>query len=147
MTWSWIAPNLLRDDNRQEYNRRVAGREHILARSGVAACVLATVEIVEIHIVLSALFDRPYGVEAEATADGVGDDPKPLSKLVDEAEGESPVANVRPDEEHPGNYRGLVLGCQQGRTAKAAFRRLGHALAHVEQMAGSGGDAPVKPGA
>ena len=72
--------------------QNISGSRHILARSGVAALVLAAAEIVQVHVVLSALFDRRFGVVAEATADGVGDDPKPLSELVDEAEGTSPMS-------------------------------------------------------
>ena len=48
------------------------------ARAGVAARVLATAEVVEVHVVLSAQRDGRGGVAAEAAADGVGDDPEAL---------------------------------------------------------------------
>ena len=53
-----------------------------LARAGVAARVLATAEVVEVHVVLSAQRDGRGGVAAEAAADGVGDDPEALPELV-----------------------------------------------------------------
>ena len=53
-----------------------------LARAGVAARVLATAEVVEVHVVLSAQRDGRGGVAAEAPADGVGDDPEALPELV-----------------------------------------------------------------
>ena len=48
---------------------------------------------------LSAQRDGRGGVAAEATADGVGDDPEALAELVHEAEGARAVPHVRPDQE------------------------------------------------
>ena len=63
------------------YERRAHASASLTARG------LAALEIVEIHVHLPGNFDRRARVAAaKATADGVGDDPKALAELVDEAE-------------------------------------------------------------
>ena len=89
-----------------------------------AASRLATLKIIEVHVHLSASFDRRLRVAAEATADGVGDDPKALAELVDEAKGELPVNNGGSGQEDSGHFRGLVLFGQQGGAGEAAPGRL-----------------------
>eukprot|EP00308_Calcidiscus_leptoporus_P026757 CAMPEP_0119361874 /NCGR_PEP_ID=MMETSP1334-20130426/9093_1 /TAXON_ID=127549 /ORGANISM="Calcidiscus leptoporus, Strain RCC1130" /LENGTH=133 /DNA_ID=CAMNT_0007376993 /DNA_START=237 /DNA_END=634 /DNA_ORIENTATION=+ len=106
---------------------------------------LAARQIVHIHVRLPQGVDRRFRVAAEASADGVGDDAKPLAELVDEAEGVPPLDNGGSDEEHSRNLRRLVLVRQQGCAGKAAFRLL--PLRQVEQVAGDGGHAPFKSSA
>ena len=91
----------------------------ILSGAGGTRRALAILDVVQKHLELSALRHGLGRVAAEATADGIGDDPKALAELVDEAKGEVAVANRRSDEEDPGNLCGLVLVRQQSRTAKA----------------------------
>jgi hypothetical protein len=75
---------------------------------------LATLKIVEIHVLQSTNVDRRFRITAKAAANGIGDDAKPLTKLVDEAEGELPVANGRSDKKNTRNFCGLVVQCQYG---------------------------------
>ena len=83
-----------------------------LISAHVAARALAALQIVQKHVGLSQAIDRRFRVAAEASADGVGDDPKALAELVNEAEGEIAVNDGGSDEKHPGDFRGLVLVCQ-----------------------------------
>ena len=73
-----------------------------------AARGFAAREVVQVHVHLSADFHRLCRVPPEATADGVGNDPKPLTELINEAEGELPVANGRPDKESSGDLTKVV---------------------------------------
>ena len=70
---------------------------------------LAALEVVEEHVHLPARRDGSLRVHAEPLRDGVGHDAEALAELVDEAEGELPVAHEGPDEEEPGRRGALVL--------------------------------------
>lgn len=69
----------------------------------LAACGLAAREVVQVHIHLSADFHRLCRVPPEATADGIGNNPKPLTELIDETQGELAVADGRSDKESSGD--------------------------------------------
>mmetsp|Transcript_79732 Transcript_79732/g.141169 ORF Transcript_79732/g.141169 Transcript_79732/m.141169 type:complete len:110 (+) Transcript_79732:75-404(+) len=84
-------------------------REPATTSTRFTAFGLTTLEVVEIHVRQSANFDRRFRIMAETTADGIGNDPKPLTKFIDEAEGELPVANSRSDKENSRNFCGLVV--------------------------------------
>ena len=68
-----------------------------------AARGFAAREVVQVHVHLSADFHRLCRVPPEATADGIGNNPKPLTELIDEAQGELAVADGRSDKESSGD--------------------------------------------
>ena len=83
--------------------RRTSGEPQCVTLARFAARGFAAREVVQVHVHLSADFHRLCRVPPEAAADGVGNNPKPLTELINEAEGELPVANGRPDKENSGD--------------------------------------------
>ena len=60
-----------------------------------SALSLAALEVVKVHVRLSANLDSFFCVIPKAAADGIRDNTEALTELVDETEGEVPVTNER----------------------------------------------------
>merc|ERR1712228_377352 len=88
--------------------------------TNVTARVLAAREFVQKHVGAATLGDGRSGVDSESIANGLGDHAEPLSKIVDEAEGERPVGDGRSDEKDSGNFGGLVVFRKKRRAFEAS---------------------------
>jgi hypothetical protein len=116
------------------------------ASTHIAARVLASRKIIEVHVDRTAIGNRCLGVDLESLADGVRHQGKSLAELIDETERELVVMDGSTDQKDSRSLcRFIVLG-QQGGAAETALAGM-LVVRKFKQMGCGGGNTPHEPGA
>mmetsp|Transcript_30832 Transcript_30832/g.70540 ORF Transcript_30832/g.70540 Transcript_30832/m.70540 type:complete len:272 (-) Transcript_30832:662-1477(-) len=80
----------------------------------IAAGILATIEIIHKHPLLSTLPHGPFGIHPQPGANGLRHHPEPLPKLIHETQRFLPVRHLRPRQKQVGHQGRFVPLRQQG---------------------------------